>query len=66
MAKANIVARIARLKVGAFGDHHHLSGQSIWELRIDKGPGYRVYYAFSGKQIVLLLLGGINGRRRPI
>ena len=33
-------------------------GEGVWELRIDTGPGYRVYYARSGKQVVLLLCGG--------
>ncbi|MCU7922900.1 MAG: type II toxin-antitoxin system RelE/ParE family toxin [Candidatus Thiodiazotropha sp. (ex Dulcina madagascariensis)] len=33
-------------------------GDGVWELRIDQGPGYRVYYAQADKQVVLLLLGG--------
>jgi putative addiction module killer protein len=36
--------------------NRHLEG--VWELRIDAGPSYRVYYARSGKQVVLLLCGG--------
>ncbi|MFH6568306.1 type II toxin-antitoxin system RelE/ParE family toxin [Pseudomonas kulmbachensis] len=32
--------------------------QGVWELRIDHGPGYRLYYAQDGKKLVLLLLGG--------
>jgi len=30
----------------------------VWELRIDVGPGYRIYYAIAGSQVVLLLCGG--------
>lgn len=55
-AKARILARIDRLAVGNFGDTKHLRGVS--ELRIDWGPGYRVYYALVGKACVLLLCGG--------
>jgi putative addiction module killer protein len=33
-------------------------GSGVWELKIDHGPGYRVYYAMSGKTVVLLLIGG--------
>ena len=32
--------------------------EGVWELRIDWGPGYRVYYAQAGKRLVLLLAGG--------
>jgi len=34
----------------------------VWELRIDYGPGYRLYYSMTGKRIILLLCGG--GKRR--
>jgi len=40
-----------------FGDHKPCR-DGVWELRIDVGPGYRVYYAISGSKIVLLLCGG--------
>ena len=33
-------------------------GEGVWELRVDSGPGYRVYYALVGKTVVLLLVGG--------
>lgn len=55
--RAKIAARIARLAAGNFGDCKPL-GAGVSELRIDWGPGYRVYYARSGERIVLLLLGG--------
>jgi putative addiction module killer protein len=56
-AKARITMRINRMAAGAFGDCKPV-GDGVWELRIDQGPGYRVYYAQAGNQLVLLLLGG--------
>jgi putative addiction module killer protein len=56
-AQAKIAARINRLAAGNFGDCKPL-GRGLWELRIDWGPGYRVYYALIGRTCVLLLCGG--------
>jgi putative addiction module killer protein len=56
-AVARITARVDRVQRGNFGDHKSV-GEGVWELRIDHGPGYRVYYALSGRHIVLLLCGG--------
>ncbi|KQT61283.1 MULTISPECIES: type II toxin-antitoxin system RelE/ParE family toxin [unclassified Aureimonas] len=56
-AKAAIIRRLNRLEGGNFGDHKPLQ-DGVYELRIDAGPGYRVYYARSGKTVVLLLCGG--------
>jgi putative addiction module killer protein len=42
---------------GNFGDHRPCR-KGVWELRIDAGPGYRVYYALAGWRTVLLLCGG--------
>lgn len=56
-AEAKIAARINRIAAGNFGDCKSL-GHGIYELRIDWGPGYRVYYAMIGQSIVLLLCGG--------
>jgi len=55
--KAKIVARIDRLSLGNFGDCKSLRG-GLSELRIDWGPGYRVYYALVGRGCILLLGGG--------
>ncbi|MGE0283684.1 MAG: type II toxin-antitoxin system RelE/ParE family toxin [Rhizobiaceae bacterium] len=49
--------RIMRVELGNFGDHKSLQ-DGVWELRIDVGPGYRVYYALAGATVVLLLCGG--------
>lgn len=56
-ARARVAARIDRLAVGNFGDSKRLRG-GVSELRIDWGPGYRVYYAIVGQTCVLLLCGG--------
>jgi len=55
--QAKIATRINRLALGNFGDCKTLR-QGLCELRIDWGPGYRVYYAMVGKECVLLLCGG--------
>ncbi len=56
-AKIKIVRRIERAEQGNFGDHKPVEGP-IWEMRIDYGPGYRLYYARQGETIYLLLCGG--------
>ena len=56
-AKARIAVRIARLAVGNFGDCKALH-DGVSELRIDWGPGYRLYFAMAERSCVLLLCGG--------
>ena len=56
-AKARVLVRVLRMAGGNFGDCKPIS-DGVWELRIDWGPGYRVYYALAGKKLVLLLTGG--------
>ncbi len=56
-AQAKIAIRINRLAAGNFGDCKSLR-QGLFELRIDWGPGYRVYYGMIGRDCVLLLCGG--------
>ena len=55
--RARIAARIDRLSLGNFGDCKPLR-EGVSELRIDWGPGFRVYYAMVAKECVLLLNGG--------
>ena len=57
MAQARVAARLLRLQNGNFGDCKPV-GSGGWELRVDWGPGYRVYYAIAGKRVVLLCEGG--------
>lgn len=61
-AKARIAVRIRRLSLGQFGDVKSLGG-GIGELRIDYGPGYRIYIAQRGATLVLLLTGGDKSRQ---
>jgi putative addiction module killer protein len=56
-ARARIDVRIKRLALGNAGDVKPV-GEGVSELRIDYGPGYRVYFAQRGSEIVLLLCGG--------
>lgn len=55
-AQARIQTRIARLELGLFGDARFFDG--IGELRVDYGPGYRVYFVKRGNAVVILLCGG--------
>lgn len=54
---SRIRIRINRVMLGNFGTVK-AAGQGVSELKIDHGPGYRLYYAMSGKTVVLLLVGG--------
>jgi putative addiction module killer protein len=56
-ARVAIQRRVDRLALGNLGDHRRC-GEGVWELRVDVGPGYRVYYAQAGATVVLLLCGG--------
>jgi putative addiction module killer protein len=56
-AVARIVGRIRRMEMGNPGDTRGV-GHGILEMRIDYGPGYRIYYVYRGAQIVILLCGG--------
>ena len=56
-ARARIAIRIDRLSLGNFGDCKSLR-EGVSGLRIDWGPGYRLYYAMVGRTCVLLLCGG--------
>jgi putative addiction module killer protein len=56
-ARARINARIRRLSLGNFGDVKSV-GEGVSELRIDYGPGYRVYFVRRGQGLVILRSGG--------
>jgi len=59
-AKIAIIRRVARLAFELAGDRQSVRG-GIQELRINIGPGYRVYFAFVGKAVILLTCGGTKG-----
>ncbi|MBV8504053.1 MAG: type II toxin-antitoxin system RelE/ParE family toxin [Paucibacter sp.] len=56
-ARVRIDVRVRRLGMGNPGQHRVLTG-GVVELKIDFGPGYRVYYAQRGAELILLLIGG--------
>jgi putative addiction module killer protein len=55
-AVARILTRVKRLAIGNPGDNRYLG--EVSEMRIDYGPGYRVYFKDTGKEIIILLCGG--------
>jgi putative addiction module killer protein len=59
-ARNRIRQRIARVRLGNFGDARSL-GDGLFELRIHLGPGYRVYFGREGDRVVILLCGGDKG-----
>ncbi len=56
-ARTAVQRRVDRLKGGGFGDCSFCRG-GVWELRVDIGAGYRVYYARSGRDLILILCAG--------
>jgi putative addiction module killer protein len=59
-ARARVLVRLERLELGIAGDARYLR-EGVSELRIDWGPGYRVYFGRDGVAIVVLLCGGDKG-----
>jgi putative addiction module killer protein len=62
-AQYRIGVRIRRLAMGNPGDVKPV-GEGISEMKIDYGPGYRVYYKDTGKEIIILLCGGDKGTQQ--
>jgi len=56
-ARAVIASRLARVAAGNLGDWKNVGG-GVNELRVDYGPGYRVYFAFHDDVMVVLIVGG--------
>lgn len=62
-SKARVLNRIDRLRLGNFGDCKSV-GTGVFELRIHIGPGFRVYFALNGEELVILLCGGDKKSQR--
>ena len=62
-ARARVLVRIRRLSLGNTGDAKPV-GEGVSELRIDHGPGYRVYFVRRGELLVVLLGGGDKKSQR--
>lgn len=61
--QARIQARISRMEDGNLGDIKPV-GCGVWEGKLDFGPGYRVYFGFEKKEMILLLIGGDKGSQK--
>jgi putative addiction module killer protein len=57
LTQAILYKRIRQASLGAFGDNKPV-GQGVFEMRIDFGPGYRIYYGIHKDEVILLLMGG--------
>ncbi len=62
-AAARITMALTRVELGNLSDHKSV-GAGVWELRLDFGPGYRVYFGKDGDRLVILLGGGTKKRRQ--
>ena len=62
-ARARVLARVERLADGHVGDVKPV-GEGVSEMRIDYGPGYRVYFKKRGRSLVILLAGGDKGSQK--
>lgn len=62
-ARNRIAKRLLSLRLGLIGDHKSV-GDGVSEIRIDEGPGYRLYFARRGMTIIVLLCGGDKGSQR--
>lgn len=56
-ARISIARRLERAQAGNPGDVKSV-GENIYEMRIDLGPGYRLYYTMRGNELIILLVGG--------
>lgn len=62
-AKSKIAGRIARIELGLMGDVKSV-GNGVSEVRVDFGPGYRLYYTQRGEHVIILLVGGDKSSQR--
>lgn len=57
LTQAILYKRIRQASLGNFGDHKFV-GEGVFEMRVDHGPGYRIYYGVHNDEVILLLIGG--------
>ena len=57
LTQAILYKRIRQASLGNFGDHKSV-GTGVFEMRIDYGPGFRIYYGIHNDEVILLLMGG--------
>lgn len=62
-SKARITSRVDRASLGHFGDTEPV-GDGVFEMKLDFGPGYRVYYAIQGQKVLFLLGGGSKDKQQ--
>lgn len=63
LTQAILYKRIRQAAAGNFGDHKSV-GSGVFELRINYGPGYRIYYGIHNDEMILLLVGGSKRTQR--
>jgi len=63
IAKTSVAARLIRIRLGNFGDGKSV-GAGVRELRVNTGPGYRVYFGRDGESVVILLCGGNKANQK--
>lgn len=63
MAAAKITGAITRLRAGNTGDSKSV-GKGVSELRVNWGPGYRIYYGWDGSKLIILLSGGAKKTKK--
>ena len=62
-ASVAVLRRVDRMSAGNFGDHKFCR-DGVWEMRVDAGPGYRVYYAQQERTVIILLCAGDKRTQR--
>lgn len=63
LTQAILYKRIRQASLGNFGNHESV-GQGVFEMKIDFGPGYRIYYGIHNDEVILLLMGGSKRRQQ--
>ena len=61
--RARIIFAIEKIKLGNFGNTKHLT-EGLFEIKVNFGPGYRLYYCNQGETIIILLVGGDKSSQR--